>query len=86
MTPEECPNCGADVPPRAKACPACGADERTGWSDDAYADRLGIPDESFDYDKFVREEFGGRKPQRKRNWIWVVVAIILLLAILGVLR
>lgn len=86
MTPEECPNCGAEVPPRAKACPACGADERTGWSDAAYADRLGIPDDSFDYNKFVREEFGERRPRRKANWIWVAVAIILLLAILGVLR
>ena len=40
MTPENCPNCGADVPARAKACPACGADEQTGWSEQAYAGGL----------------------------------------------
>ena len=27
MSPEACPNCGADVPRKAKACPECGADE-----------------------------------------------------------
>ena len=28
-TPEICPNCGAEVPPRAKACPECGFDAST---------------------------------------------------------
>ena len=45
MPPEYCPNCGAEVPSNAKACPACGSDEQTGWSDKAYADNLGLPDE-----------------------------------------
>ena len=52
--PENCPNCGADVPANAKACPACGADEKTGWSEEAYVGGLNLPDESFDYDEFVR--------------------------------
>ena len=30
-----CPNCGADVPVKARACPECGSDEETGWSDAA---------------------------------------------------
>ncbi len=30
-----CPNCGADVPIKAKACPECGSDEDTGWSEEA---------------------------------------------------
>jgi uncharacterized membrane protein YvbJ len=30
-----CPNCGADVPTKAKACPECGSDEDTGWSEEA---------------------------------------------------
>jgi hypothetical protein len=29
-----CPNCGAEVPPCARACRECGSDERTGWSRD----------------------------------------------------
>ena len=80
MPPETCPNCGADVPPGARACPECGADEKTGWSDSANADRLGIPDEDFDYDKFVKEEFGPAKVKPTGiRWIWWVTALILVL-------
>ena len=80
MTPETCPNCGADVPHGAKSCPECGADEKTGWSDSAYADRLGIPDDNFDYEEFVKEEFGPpRVKPRGIHWIWWVTALILVL-------
>ena len=54
MTPEICPNCGAEVPPKAKACPECGADEATGWSEEAQASGLDLPDENFDYNDFVK--------------------------------
>ena len=83
-TPETCPNCGADVPRNARACPECGADERSGWSEDAYAERLGLPDDNFSYDEFVKEEFGAAKKVRPRgiSWIWWLVAIGLLLAMI----
>ena len=78
MTPETCPNCGADVPRNAKACPGCGSDETTGWSDSAYADNLGIPDENFDYNEFVKEEFGTRQVKpRGIHWLWWVTALVL---------
>lgn len=85
--PETCPNCGADVPRRALACPHCGADERTGWSDRANsqrtADRLGIPDDEFDYDEFVKEEFDGRRKSPVKltgvSWLWWAVAVGLVL-------
>ncbi len=78
MPPETCPNCGADVPRQAKACPSCGADEDTGWSDSAYASRLGIPDEKFEYDEFVKEEFGHvRVKPRGLNWFWWLTALVL---------
>lgn len=83
MAPEICPNCGADVPPKARACPECGADEETGWSERAAAQRLGLPDDEFDYGEFVKEEFGG-KPRDLRpriGWFWWVVAVLLLIAI-----
>ena len=79
MPPETCPNCGANVPRKAKACPGCGADEKTGWSDDAYASGLGIPEENFDYDNFVKEEFGGATKPRGIFWLWWVTALLLVL-------
>ena len=62
MAPETCPNCGAEVPPKAKACPECGADEQTGWSEAARTAGLDLPDENFDYDDFVKREFGEQEP------------------------
>ena len=83
MPPEICPNCGAILPPKAKACPECGSDEKTGWSDTAYADRLGIPDENFDYDEFVKEEFGKERVKpRGIHWVWWVTALVLVLLFL----
>ncbi|HVY70812.1 MAG TPA: zinc-ribbon domain-containing protein [Verrucomicrobiae bacterium] len=77
MKPEECPNCGAEIPERARACPECGSCEETGWSDRAHTERLGLPDEEFDYNRFVREEFGERKPAGPRWWVAVVAALLL---------
>ena len=83
--PDICPNCGAEVPPKARACPECGADEETGWSERAAAQRLGLPDDEFDYDEFTKEEFGGEKrnPRPKGiGWFWWVVAIALIIIII----
>ena len=87
MPPETCPNCGAMVPAKARACPACGSDETTGWSGRATAQRLDLPDDEFDYDEFVREEFGEKKPSPVRprgvSWFWWIVAVALLAALLA---
>jgi predicted amidophosphoribosyltransferase len=82
VAPEICPNCGAEVPPKARACPECGADEKTGWSERAAAQRLGLPDDEFDYDEFVKEEFGEKKQAARPQigWFWWVVAVGLILA------
>jgi hypothetical protein len=79
MNPEICPVCGAEVPPNAKACPECGTDEKTGWAGEADADRLGLPEEDFDYEDFVKREFGGRKNPKPHgiHWFWWIVAILL---------
>ena len=84
MTPEICPNCGADVPPNAKACPECGSCEETGWSEAATTGGLDLPDEEFEYDDFVKKEFGDKtaKP-RGILWIWWLVGIALLAILLG---
>ena len=81
MAPEICPNCGAEVPRKARACPKCGADEATGWSEEARASGLDLPDENFDYDDFVKREFGEKSPvPRGVAWYWWVVALALAVA------
>jgi hypothetical protein len=78
MPPDICPNCGTEVPPDAKACPGCGSDEQTGWSEQARYDSLDLPDDKFDYDDFVKREFGGEKPTpRGVQWVWWLLAIAL---------
>jgi len=82
MTAEVCPNCGAEVPPGAKACPECGSDETTGWSEKAHTDNLGLPDEDFDYGEFVKGEFGtGRAKPRGVGWFWWLITVIVLLLV-----
>lgn len=78
MPPDTCPNCGADVPRHARACPECGSDDQTGWSDRARADHLGLPDDDFDHDAFVCEEFGSERAKpRGIAWYWWLVALLL---------
>lgn len=80
--PDVCPNCGAMVPSNARACPECGSDEQTGWSDRSQAQRLGLPDDEFDYDEFVKEEFGEKRANQVKphgiRWVWWLLAVGLL--------
>lgn len=77
MTPEVCPNCGAEVPRNAKACPECGSDDQTGWSEAADASGLDLPDDEFDYAKYVEKEFGDNKPvPHGIAWWWWVAGIL----------
>jgi len=83
--PEICPVCGEDVPPRSLACPGCGADHNTGWKDDdddnAYT--LFTPEEDFDYNDYIKREFGSSIRPRGVHPLWWVTAIILILALLA---
>lgn len=85
MPPRICPNCGAELPPRARACPECGSDEKTGWSEGAATGGLGLPDDEFNYEDYVEREFGGQKPMpRGIHWFWWVVAVLVLVAFVAV--
>jgi len=78
VPPETCPNCGAEVPRKARACPECGSDDTTGWSEEAHASGLDLPDEDFDYKDFVEREFGEKRPvPRGITWVWWAVAAAL---------
>ncbi|MGC8886227.1 MAG: zinc ribbon domain-containing protein [Verrucomicrobiia bacterium] len=83
--PEICPNCGAFVPENALACPECGSDYETGWSERAYSQRLDLPDEEFDYDEFIKEEFEKQEKGqfRKHRALWGLIAIIIVIIILN---
>ncbi len=84
-----CPHCGAEVRTNARACPECGSDEATGWSEGAGKWGAGIPtgysrDDEFDYDEFVRREFG-RGSRRHLNFRLWFLAAVLALAVAGLL-
>lgn len=80
-TPDFCPNCGEEIPPRANVCPHCGSDEKTGWSEEAGNSGLDLPDENFNYDEYVKNEFGGKVKPRGLHWFWWLVALLLLIGV-----
>lgn len=50
-----------------------------GWGEDDAAGGLDLPEEDFDYDRFVEREFGtGVRPSGIKT-IWWVTAIVLIL-------
>ena len=76
-TPKVCPVCGDDVPRGALACPECGADHNSGWREGAdNYDAVDLPDEEFNYDEFVKQEFGSsRRPTIKTVW-WIMAILV----------
>lgn len=88
-----CPNCGAPVRAEALACPECGSDDATGWSEEADAWDAGASggyaeDDDFDYDDFIRREFGEGKRAlswKKVGFVTVAVLCIILVIILFVI-
>jgi uncharacterized membrane protein YvbJ len=81
-----CPHCGEQINKNAKACPFCGSDEQTGWSDRTYLDSIDI-DDDVDYDELVRNEFPEKSAApKKRSWIVVAGAVVLLCFIAAMLK
>ena len=70
-SPENCAQCGAAIPPGARACPDCGADERTGWRETDVYDGLDLPE----------DEPAARTPGNGLAWHWLTLGILVLLAI-----
>jgi len=82
--PQVCPVCGEDVPSTASACPECGADHNSGWREGAETyDAVDLPDEDFNYEEFVKQEFGSAaRPVAKR--VWWITAILLIAALIAI--
>ena len=89
-----CPECGAEVRVGSRGCARCASDRATkawdkkkppsdsaSWSQDEVYDGLDIPEEDFDYDAFVEEEFGGGR--RRTGWqkVWWLTAAVLLIVL-----
>ncbi|MFO1476167.1 MAG: zinc ribbon domain-containing protein [Verrucomicrobiota bacterium] len=72
-----CPHCGAELSPNAKSCRECGTDASTEWSEEA-GEGLGLPDEEFDYEDFVRKEFGKSPVPRGLRPFWWIVGVLVL--------
>ena len=85
--PSVCPVCGAGVPEKALACPECGADHETGWNEEATAgDGLDLPETEFDYNAFVKREFGAHDPvYRSMIKVWMIVIFVVITIGLGLL-
>ena len=79
--PDNCAQCGAAIPPRARACPGCGADERTGWREQSVYDGLNLPDDETDDD--TRSAPRSSRPRDRLAWYWVltIIAVLLLLIV-----
>ncbi|MBA4150562.1 MAG: zinc ribbon domain-containing protein [Verrucomicrobia bacterium] len=84
MARDVCPNCGAELPKKARACPECGSDEQTGWSDDAHAGGIDLPEEDFNYDEFVKNEFSSERDIKPRglHWFWWMTGVVLIIGVI----
>ena len=78
-----CHQCGAALPGEVAACPECGSCEETGWSERAQYEAMGVDydAEEFDYEVFVKSEFGEeeRRPPAKQWFLGLVAAILAVL-------
>jgi len=76
--------CGEAVPRSALACPECGADHSSGWREDAEVyDAVDLPNEDFNYEEFVQQEFGSSR-KRVIKKVWWITAILLVAAFIAI--
>ena len=80
-TPEVCPVCGEEVRRDALACSQCGADHNSGWREgaDTY-DGVDLPEHDFNYDDFVKREFGSSPKAPAIKPVWWITAVLVIVA------
>ena len=85
-----CPSCGTEVRVGSRGCPKCSRDTALkSWEQDDYLDGVDVPEDAaeFDYNDFVKREFGRRSARLKPAglaWKWWLAGILLLAALIWV--
>ena len=74
-----CPTCDNEVRVGSPGCPTCNAGEDLEFDGDGID--LNLPeDDTFDYDSFIADEFGGPPRKTRKEWFWWGVAVVTLIA------
>jgi hypothetical protein len=79
-----CPSCGAEVQVGSRGCPQCLSGKGSKWDQDEYLDGVDVPEdqEEFDYNDYIKREFGGRGASRLKPpsiaWKWWITGVLLL--------
>lgn len=81
-----CPYCGCEVRV-GESCAGCAKNfkkpKRQPWAQDKSQDGLDLPDDDFDYEKFVAREFGHAPHQALGiKWYWWLLGVALLVAMI----
>ena len=76
-----CPGCVPKRKRRKSKRKVAAGKKRKHWEQDAIYDGLGVPDDEFDYERFIQKEFS-QKPHRQIGikWYWWVTGAVLLFA------
>ena len=82
-----CPGCGEEIPVSPAGCPRCTRTPKPKkrqkpkpWEQDETHDGLDLDlpeDDTFDYDKFIAEEFGAPPKRTPKQLVWAITALIL---------
>lgn len=78
-----CPFCGTEVRVGSRGCPKCTPGAGKSWQQDGHSDGVDLPDdaEDFDYDAFLKNEFGkgsGAIKPATLKWKWWITGVLLL--------
>ena len=78
-----CPFCGNEVRVGSRGCPKCTPGAGKSWEQPEHLDGVDVPEapEDFDYDEFVKNEFGkgtGAIKPTALKWKWWITGVLLL--------
>src|SRR3954471_13167679 len=81
--PDECSQCGEDIPRDALACPGCGADERTGWDSNPYLPGEEVLPDDQEWEENHRPPIYDHETWTPKRWILVVVVVLAAIAFMA---